>query len=327
MSGAAAPERGRKRLSGRIRHFEPPLRSVPQGTEYSEFRTDDGRRVFVHREVLEDLRDLEREEHPKETAGLLFGRIFTDGSSPCALVRHLIRPLPGEVRGTPMTVTITAKGSLGMSARAQLAHPCADPVGWAHTHPTFKAYFSVTDRKEQAVWTSPASVGLVISGLPSARPPLEVFVGPGSEPTRAVEPHQPLLPVGERPRLAVSEPEPPRSATRPSFDQRSHPEPPPASRRQPVRRRGRRSKWQVTLVGAALALILALAALVGDPWLDENRVHTPKPSAAALAEAEGKGAAGAAAAVTGAAAAGLERLEDVDDFRWWPFGARKDRRR
>lgn len=179
LATAPAPS-GRTRMRGRIRHFEPPLRAVPKGSSYTEFVTQDGRRVFVHSDVLLDLAQLERAEHPNESAGLLFGRVFTDGVNQCALVRHLIRPEPGEVMGTPVTVTITAEGSNRMSQRAQERHPCADAVGWAHTHPTFSAYFSGTDRAEQAIWTAPASVGLVISGLPEANPRFEVFVGPES---------------------------------------------------------------------------------------------------------------------------------------------------
>ncbi len=175
-------------MSGRIRHFAPPLRPIPRGDHYTEFETDDGRRVFIHRDVLTELAALERDEHPNESAGLLFGRSFTDGANQCALVRHLIRPAAGEVIGTPVTVTITAEGSNRMSQRAQERFPCADAVGWAHTHPTFGAYFSGTDKAEQAIWTSPAAVGLVASGLPNADPPFEVFVGPNSTPTRLASP-------------------------------------------------------------------------------------------------------------------------------------------
>jgi len=183
-----APPPPQRQMSGRIRRFEPPLRPVPRGRDYKEFMTEDGRRVFVHRDVLVDLAALERTEHPNESAGLLFGRTFTDGANQCVLVRHLIRPAPGEVIGTPATVTITTEGSNRMSQRAQQRYPCADAVGWAHTHPTFGAYFSGTDRAEQAIWAFPTSVGLVVSGLADADPPFEVFVGPDSTPSRLVDP-------------------------------------------------------------------------------------------------------------------------------------------
>jgi len=201
---------GRTRMRGRIRYFEPPLRAVPSGPSYTEFVTHDGRRVFVHRDVLADLAQLEWAEHPNESAGLLFGRVFTDGVSQCALVRHLIRPEPGEVEGTPVTVTITAEGSSRMSQRALERHPCADAVGWAHTHPTFNAYFSGTDRTEQAIWTAPASVGLVISGLPDANPRFEVFVGPESTPARVADPYGHCI---QRPLPTV--PPPPREGAEP----------------------------------------------------------------------------------------------------------------
>lgn len=265
----------RSRLRGHIRRFEPPLRPVPSGPEYTELECVDGRRVFIHREVLDDLAALERAEHPRESAGLLFGRIFTDGTHQCALVRHLIRPLQGEVIGTQATVTITAAGSSGMSARAQRWYPCADAVGWAHTHPTFNAYFSGTDRAEQAVWTSPASVGLVMSGLESAQPPFEVYVGPESEPTAIVgdAPASTRPPAEER--GAVDAVVPPTRA-----------EPSAAAPRTPARRRSNAGSRE--RVAAAIAAALVLAVLVGALWVGRNEeARPPEPSVAVVLEAGG----------------------------------------
>ena len=280
----AAPPRPPSRMRGRIRSFEPPLRPMPHGYHYAEFETADGRRVFIHHEVLADLRAIERAEHPNETAGLLFGRTFTDGANQCALVRHLIRPRVGEVIGTPVTVTITAEGSSRMSRRAQECHPCADAVGWAHTHPTFGAYFSGTDRAEQAIWTSPASVGLVISGLPEADPRYEVFVGPESTPTSQVG--RAATTSRSRSRLSAASVEP--------IDTEAHdvrrpavaPFPSRGGRDRP-RRRIPSPRILREISTAAAAILIVLLVWLASGWIsgsdEESRVGDSQPPAGRIA--------------------------------------------
>ncbi len=175
------------RMSGGVRRTaQPLLRSAPNPAKFTEHRTADGRRIYVAIDVIENLARLERAEHPVETACLLFGGFFSDGEHPCAIVTRLILPEPGEVIGSPSMVTITAEGSEQMVARAWLENPLLKPLGWGHTHPCFEAYFSHVDREEQRVWTEPASVGVVISGLEAPRNRYQVFVGPESEPAPLV---------------------------------------------------------------------------------------------------------------------------------------------
>lgn len=280
MRTAASAERG-TRMRGRVREVGPPLRALPVGPGYVEHRTEDGRRIFLHRDVLTDLEMLERREHPDETAGLLFGRLFTDGRSPCALVSHLVWPEPGEVVGTPATVTITPEGSTGMARRANERHPCADPVGWAHTHPTFAAYFSATDRAEQAVWTEPASVGLVLSGLDDAEPLYAVFVGADSslsEPVRssvtrgrATRRSRPSRMSTARVRRSAStsppSPSTPRSVSNGSPIE-GHPvaagsEPAPSRPRSRPRPMSVKREW---IVVAVVSLLVLLAVLLAIAW-------------------------------------------------------------
>jgi proteasome lid subunit RPN8/RPN11 len=251
-------------MKGRVRASAAPLRPTPPAPHFVEHRTADGRRVFLHREVVADLVALERHQHPRETAGLLFGRLFTDGTHPCVLVRHLIWPEPGEVLGTVSTVTITAEGSTRMLRRALERHPCADPVGWAHTHPTFNAYFSATDRAEQAVWGEPASVGLVLSGLDDAEPPYEVFVGPSALPAEPIE----ALPWAWRPapvrRLAPAS-TPPRRPTNVDPARLDAAEP-RKLHRAAARRRPARWRWPATALCAVLVLILIGVLQVWNGW-------------------------------------------------------------
>jgi proteasome lid subunit RPN8/RPN11 len=177
----------RDRMAGRIRTVELPLlRRVPDPADYREHVTADGRRVFLAKRVVRDLAELELSEHPKETAGLLFGGHFTDEGRACTVVTKLVRPRPGEVRGTRSSVTITPTGAERMIARAWQEDPLLAPVGWGHTHPCFEAYFSGVDRTEQQAWRHAGSVGLVISGLPEPMPRYRVFVGPESAPAEPV---------------------------------------------------------------------------------------------------------------------------------------------
>jgi proteasome lid subunit RPN8/RPN11 len=174
-------------MVGRVRATALPLlRRDLDASEYVEHLALDGRHAFIARRVLLDLARLEAAEHPDETAGLLFGRYFSDGEHPCTIVTDLVIPEPGEVIGTPSTVTITATGAETMIARAWGRSPLLTPVGWAHTHPCFEAYFSGTDRAEQRAWGEPGSVGLVLSGLPNPREPYRLFMGPESTAARRV---------------------------------------------------------------------------------------------------------------------------------------------
>jgi proteasome lid subunit RPN8/RPN11 len=190
----------RPRMTGRVREVPLAFLDIPDPELFVEQTSADGRRVFIARSVLRDLAELERREHPNETAGLLFGRFFTDGTQPCTMVTELIPPEPGEVIGTPVTVTITADGARQMKLRARTVNPCADPCGWAHTHPTMPAYFSGTDRREQRAWDANGSVGLVMSGLEPNGAQYCVFVGPESTPTERVQ-----AGAGQAPRHEVTE--------------------------------------------------------------------------------------------------------------------------
>jgi proteasome lid subunit RPN8/RPN11 len=183
MSSAAGAGRalGKQRMAGRIRSVELPLlRGLPDPANYCEHVAPDGRRVFLFRDVLRDLAELELSEHPIETAGLLFGAHLSDGLHTCTVVNKVFTPRPGEVLGTHSSVTITPDGAERMIARARREDPVLMPVGWGHTHPCFQAYFSDVDRAEQRNWRHAGSVGLVLSGLQDARPRYRVFVGPES---------------------------------------------------------------------------------------------------------------------------------------------------
>jgi proteasome lid subunit RPN8/RPN11 len=242
----------RPRMSGGVRRTALPLlRDVPDPATFVEHVTTDGRRVFLAKRVLDDLARLERTEHPDETGGLLFGGYFSDGVQRCAIVTQLVEPEPGEVIGTPSTVTITAAGSERMIARAWRRDPLLRPVGWGHTHPCFEAYFSGVDRNEQRTWQEAAAVGLVISGLPEPTDRYRVFVGPESTPAEPVGDSMPV-PVGLA--RGGSAPQPQRRSPADGSAPRALPRPART-------RRWLRSSRPVAVVAALLATLLAVAVL------------------------------------------------------------------
>lgn len=176
------------RMTGRIRPVPLQLMpTTPDAQSFSEHRTADGARIFVAHTVIDALITLESEHHPNESAGLLFGGYYTDGENKCTVVTHFEPPRDGEVIGSEAMVTITAAGAEQMQSRAHRRLLLLNAVGWGHTHPTFEAYFSGTDRREQRAWTEPGSVGIVVSGLCQPQQRFAVFVGPDSSP--ALERH------------------------------------------------------------------------------------------------------------------------------------------
>lgn len=161
----------------------PPERTPPRGARWHARTTANGRRVFIHIRVIEAIREMNARHTPDEVAGLLTGGLFSHGGDEYAVVNNLVTHLPGEIESSPTHVRITARGSDDMSIRAEHQDFLCTVLGWWHTHPTFKAYFSAVDRDEQRHWQQAMSVGLVLSGSPGSGPEWLVFVGPESEET------------------------------------------------------------------------------------------------------------------------------------------------
>lgn len=165
------------RVSATLLLRQPPL----DDPDYIELRSSSGLRAFLHRRVVRDAFTLTRLHVPNETGALLMGGTFTDGTQPFTIVTDLVMPLPDEVIGTSATVTITAHGRRRMEIEGRLHDQLASPIGWMHSHPVQMAFFSGTDELEQAKWTGPASVGLVVSGRDDADPRYCVFLGADAE--------------------------------------------------------------------------------------------------------------------------------------------------
>lgn len=301
----------RRRMAGRVRQVELPLLcGIPDPGKYREHTTVDGRRVFIHEQVFSDLDELEREHHPDETAGLLFGGHFTDGKNSCTVVKELMKPQPGEVEGTPSSVTITAFGAERMTTRARLHDPQLTPVGWGHTHPCFDAYFSSVDEDEQRVWQQPGSVGLVLSGMRRPRTRYCVFVGPHSTPA-----------------------DPPSPASGSAREQTS-PRAPLTHVRGPARRANRRAHTRrlevcfiATAVFAAIAVAISLYALTTarDAGRQAREALSDRSVAAVIGNStsgtSGPEGNGASVLLRLRPRAADEGRPTVESLRGWPEGA------
>jgi proteasome lid subunit RPN8/RPN11 len=304
-----------RRMVGRVRQVELPLLcGIPDPAKYREHTTADGRRVFIHERVLSDLDELEREHHPDETAGLLFGGHFTDGKSSCTVVKKLMKPELDEVVGTPSSVTITAFGAERMTARARLHDPLLTPVGWGHTHPCFDAYFSSVDEDEQRAWQQAGSVGLVLSGLRRPKSRYRVFVGPQSTP---------------------ADPSPRASGdTREKTSPRApvlHVRKPAAHASARVERRRLEACFIAAAVFTVLAVAISLYALTTarDAARQAHEALSNRPVAAVIGSSSASGPESSGASIVlqplppllRSQVAGEER-SSVDSLREWPRGAR-----
>lgn len=293
-------DRARPRMVGRVREVPLPHREIPDWGDFLECITADGRRVFVAKRVLAELEELEARHAPSETAGLLFGRAFSDGAKPCSLVTELVAPHAGEVMGTGSTVTITAHGAERMKRRAYRNAPCADPIGWAHTHPRFTPYFSAVDRAEQQAWKEPTSVGIVMSGLEDCDPRFAVFVGPEATPAEILGPErataiEPVVRERARDRQPERTPSRPLALTPPQVRERA--------RRRRLGVRARRALIPVAIV-LVVGQLLALMVL-------GLQTATEARSRAERAEQAVRSATGAAGVANDRAGDAAERAESA----------------
>ena len=182
--------------------FDVPFRTRNVNAGHIAFRADD-LDVYVLTDVASRARQWARNALPRETGGLLAGRILRDNAGRYAVVTG-IACAPAGAGGMGRFVLSPEETDLLRRALAR-DHPSADVVGWWHSH-TAPSAFSPTDRANQAIWTDPRSVGLLVfaEGTPWAA----VYVGPQSRgpfqphgPVAALDRHSPgsYRPQGEPP--------------------------------------------------------------------------------------------------------------------------------
>lgn len=121
--------------------------------------------------------ELCRQALPTETGGLLAGHLGEDAAGPFASVEHVVEVEVERAGAAHVSWT----GQAINEARAEIEKRPGNPkvIGWWHTHGVIDAFFSSTDREEQATYSDPRSLGLVVGRSGET---IAGFHGPQSHP-------------------------------------------------------------------------------------------------------------------------------------------------
>jgi hypothetical protein len=236
--------------------FDLPFRTRNVNAGHIAFRADN-LDVYVMTDVASRARQWARGALPRETGGLLAGRILRDNAGQYVVVTG--------IGGAPAGAGGVGRFGLSPEETEQLRralardHPSADVIGWWHSHVTPSSY-SATDRANQAIWTDPRSVGLLVfaQGTPWAG----LYVGPQSR--------GPFRPAGPVAALDSDPPETyPPASNPPDAPSRAGGDPPPRAGRDSWA--GRRLALAVLIVVMAVGIIaLAAKAFLSKPSQDQS---------------------------------------------------------
>ena len=155
------------------------FRQRPSGDGcYLEFTGECGFACFVRVETVRDMARWGRAAGGSEVIGRLGGRQCQDSTGHYVLVERAT--LCRAAHGSPAHVLadIAAQEAL----RRDFDNECRalDPVGWWHTHVgAVGLFYSTVDRENQASWTNPNSIGIVLAPRLEGEA-LKVFRGPKS---------------------------------------------------------------------------------------------------------------------------------------------------
>jgi proteasome lid subunit RPN8/RPN11 len=156
------------------RSFDVPFRARALHAGYVMFQAGP-LSVYIRPGIAAAIRDRAAAAAPRETGGLLGGRILRDDRGHYVVVTGMATapPTAGEFGSFNLSPDETEKLRQVLSER----HPSADVIGWWHSHGAPSSY-SGTDRGNQAIWTDPRHIGLLVfaQGTPWAK----LYVGPQS---------------------------------------------------------------------------------------------------------------------------------------------------
>ncbi len=236
--------------------FDLPFRTRNVDSGHIAFHADN-LDVYVMTDVASRARQWARGALPRETGGLLAGRVLRDNAGEYVVVTG--------IGGAPAGAGGVGRFSLSPEETEDLRrglareHPSADVIGWWHSHGTPSSY-SATDRANQAIWTDPRSVGLLVfaQGAPWAG----LYVGPQS--------HGPFRPAGPAGPVAALDRDLPETDPPASDLPASDPSDPP-SRAGWDSRAGRRLALAVLIAVMAVGTIaLAARAFLSKPGQDQS---------------------------------------------------------
>lgn len=165
-----------------VRGLTPLFRERPSmDLDYLCFEGVDGFGCYVHVEAVRMMARWGLAARGEEIIGRLGGRFCEDGLGGYTIVQRAI--YNDHATGGP--VHVVADVDAQEAGRRKFEQECRvlDCVGWWHTHPSGSLFYSSTDRENQAMWTNPRAVGLVLD--PKLRHEgLKVFQGPDSRELR-----------------------------------------------------------------------------------------------------------------------------------------------
>jgi proteasome lid subunit RPN8/RPN11 len=141
------------------------------------YRGSDGIEVAVPEQVVDRIAAFGASAAPREWCGLVVGRICEDDLGRHVVVLGVV-PDPDAHTGN-YSVKTTTESEFRTRLNARTLYPDGSIVGWVHTHPRLGLAFSGTDFRNQATWTQPHSLGLVVDPWHPDR--IRVYRGPEGE--------------------------------------------------------------------------------------------------------------------------------------------------
>lgn len=149
---------------------------------YRLFAGRDGFEVAVAEHVIERALRWGRAAAPNEWYGLIVGRVGDDSRGRHVVVLGIVPD--SDARATPGFVETSHASEFATRELSRRLYPDGVIVGWTHGHHRVGARYSTQDRRNQATWTQPHSLGIVFD--PWDPKELAVYRGPTSEELRRV---------------------------------------------------------------------------------------------------------------------------------------------
>jgi hypothetical protein len=131
--------------------------------------------IYFDRNVVADVRECAHHALPREAGGLLAGRLLRDDEGHYVVVTGMAAAQP--TAGGFGTFNLSPAQTEDLRRLLSERYPSADVVGWWHSH-SAPSRFSSTDQGNQAIWTHPHHIGLLVfaTGAPWAC----LYAGPES---------------------------------------------------------------------------------------------------------------------------------------------------
>lgn len=200
---------------------EPTHDAAPSESRagYRVYRGADGFEAALPEPVIGRAVLVGRRAAPREWYGLVVGRLFLYQGRSHVVVDGFV-PDP-DARAELTTVQTTPESEFETRETARRLFPDGIILGWIHGHPRYGIRFSSTDKRNQATWTQPHSLGIVVD--PWHPEEISVYRGPRSELlARAGSSSAPPIPARHRD-PALTLPPIPRSAKLPDHARPSRP--------------------------------------------------------------------------------------------------------